>query len=99
MAKYAAEGHETYVVTATRGQSSRPITTRIEGLEHWPTVWKAVQCHETQLPGYASLADVSDEHRAGLLGRQTFYRVFNTVNGGRTPESDLLDGFGNEDIS
>jgi len=27
-----------------------------------------------------------------LWGRQSFYRVFSTVNGGRTREADLFEG-------
>jgi LmbE family N-acetylglucosaminyl deacetylase len=68
------------------------ITTEIETVDHWPTVWKAVSCHKTQLTIYRNLADLSDEHHRALWGSQEFYRVFSSVNGGRTREIDLFAG-------
>ncbi len=68
------------------------ITTRIDARPHWPIVWKAIQCHQTQLPGYPGLAEVSDEHHENLWGLQSYYRLFSTVNGGRNPETDLFQG-------
>ena len=57
-----------------------------------PSVWRAVQCHRTQISGYAGLAAQSpDDHRA-LWGRQEFYRAFSLVNGGRACELDLFEG-------
>lgn len=68
------------------------ITTRIDAGAVWETVWRAVQCHRTQVNIYGQLAALGpDEHRA-LWGAQEFYRVFSVVNGGRTPESDLFEG-------
>ena len=68
------------------------ITTRIDTREHWETVWRAVQCHETQMAVYARLGDLTPEHHEGLWGSQTFYRAFSTVNGGRGTETDLFAG-------
>lgn len=68
------------------------ITTEIDTEAHWETVWRAVQCHRTQLPGYRNLASVSAEHHRDLWGSQEFYRVFSLVNGGRKRESDLFEG-------
>lgn len=48
--------------------------------------------HESQISAYAALKDLSPEHHKALWGRQTFYRVFSTVNGGRAQESDLFEG-------
>ncbi len=73
------------------------ITTRIDAREYWPTVWKAIQYHKTQLPGYPALADVSDEHHENLWGLQSYYRVYSSVNGGRTPETDLFEGLRDEE--
>jgi hypothetical protein len=56
------------------------------------TVWNAVACHESQVAGYERLKHVAPEHRAALWGRQSFYRAFSTVNGGRQVETDLFEG-------
>ncbi|HUF67822.1 MAG TPA: PIG-L family deacetylase [Longimicrobiales bacterium] len=68
------------------------ITTVIDTSEHWPTVWRAVQCHESQMSIYSKLADLSPEHHRGLWGTQEFYRAFSRVNGGRSREADLFAG-------
>jgi LmbE family N-acetylglucosaminyl deacetylase len=68
------------------------ITTRIDARKYWSTVWEAVGCHQSQLPAYSAFARLTeDEHRA-LWGRNGYYRVFSTVNGGRKPEDDLFEG-------
>jgi LmbE family N-acetylglucosaminyl deacetylase len=68
------------------------ITTTIDATALWPTVWRAVSCHESQLAAYARLRDVSPEHHEALWGRQSFYRALSTVNGGRGRETDLFEG-------
>jgi LmbE family N-acetylglucosaminyl deacetylase len=68
------------------------ITTEIDTRAAWPTVWRAVSCHESQIGAYEHLKDLQPQHHEALWGRQCFYRVFSTVNGGRTRESDLFDG-------
>jgi LmbE family N-acetylglucosaminyl deacetylase len=68
------------------------ITTVIDTREFWPTVWKAVSCHESQVAAYEKLANLSPEHHEAIWGRQHFYRVFSTVNGGRGRETDLFEG-------
>ena len=68
------------------------ITTRIDTRDHWETVWRAVQCHETQMAVYERLGDLTPEHHEGLWGSQSFYRAFSTVNGGRATETDLFAG-------
>ncbi len=68
------------------------ITTTIDTRAHWQTVWSAVQCHESQLAGYEALAELPEEHHLGLWGKQTFYRVWSLVNGGRETETDLFAG-------
>jgi LmbE family N-acetylglucosaminyl deacetylase len=68
------------------------ITTRLDTAAHWPEVWQAVACHRSQLPGYQRLKDLSPEQHQALWGNQGFYRVFSTVNGGRTIEYDLFAG-------
>jgi LmbE family N-acetylglucosaminyl deacetylase len=68
------------------------ITARIDTRDVWPTVWRAVQCHRTQMGIYANLAGLPEEHHRSLWGVQEFYRAFSLVNGGRARESDLFEG-------
>jgi len=68
------------------------ITTVIDTRHVWPTVWRAVSCHESQVDAYKRLRDLSPAHHEALWGSQSFYRVFSTVNGGRTRETDLFEG-------
>ncbi len=68
------------------------ITTAIDTRQCWPTVWRAVRCHDSQLSAYGPLEHLSTEHHEALWGRQSFYRVFSTVNGGRARETDLFEG-------
>lgn len=68
------------------------ITTRVDCRRWWPRVWRAVQCHETQMSVYGALDELSDEDHEILWGRQTFYRAYSTVNGGRDMETDLFEG-------
>jgi LmbE family N-acetylglucosaminyl deacetylase len=68
------------------------ITTRLDTSAVWPTVWRAVQCHQTQMGGYAPLTQLSPERHRALWGVQEFYRAFSLVNGSRTRESDLFEG-------
>jgi hypothetical protein len=58
----------------------------------WPTVWRAVSCHASQVAAYEGLRDLPPEHHESLWGRQSFYRAFSTVNGGRVRETDLFEG-------
>jgi LmbE family N-acetylglucosaminyl deacetylase len=69
------------------------ITTVVDARAVWSTVWRAVSCHESQLAAYGRLKDLSPEHHEALWGRQSFYRAFSTVNGGRARETDLFEGF------
>jgi LmbE family N-acetylglucosaminyl deacetylase len=68
------------------------ITTVVDTREVWPAVWRAVSCHESQIAAYDRLKHLTPEHHEDLWGRQSFYRVFSTVNGGRTRETDLFEG-------
>jgi LmbE family N-acetylglucosaminyl deacetylase len=68
------------------------LTTRIDARAHWQTVWRAVQCHETQMAMYEKLGTLTPEQHELLWGDQYFYRVFSFVNGGRQIESDLFAG-------
>ena len=68
------------------------ITTRVDCRRWWPRVWRAVTCHRTQMLIYGALEELREEDHAALWGRQTFYRAFSTVNGGREVETDLFEG-------
>jgi LmbE family N-acetylglucosaminyl deacetylase len=68
------------------------ITTVIDTSDVWPIVWRAVSCHESQLVAYERLRDLPPEHHRMLWGKQSFYRAFSHVNGGRTRETDLFEG-------
>jgi LmbE family N-acetylglucosaminyl deacetylase len=68
------------------------ITTRIDTRAVWPTVWRAVQCHTTQMGVYRNLDGLPPAHHESLWGVQEFYRAFSLVNGGRQRESDLFEG-------
>jgi hypothetical protein len=75
------------------------ITTIVDTRAYWPTVWRAVSCHDSQVANYAGLAKLAPEHHEGLWGRQYFYRVLSRVNGGRRRESDLFEGLRGEPSS
>jgi LmbE family N-acetylglucosaminyl deacetylase len=68
------------------------ITTVVDTGEDWPTVWKAIQCHRTQLAVYARLKDLPEDRHRILWGSQEFYRALSLVNGGRRRETDLFEG-------
>jgi LmbE family N-acetylglucosaminyl deacetylase len=68
------------------------VTARIDTADQWPAVWRAVQCHRTQISIYRNLAALPEQHHRALWGVQEYYRAFSLVNGGRTRESDLFEG-------
>ena len=69
------------------------ITTRIDMAEDCHTAWRAIQCHQSQLPSLGELAEMHQDAAAAVLAMQgTFYRAFSLVNGGRKIETDLFEG-------
>jgi LmbE family N-acetylglucosaminyl deacetylase len=68
------------------------ITTVIDTSRVWPTVWRAVSCHKTQMTIYKKLEQLPEELQRSLWGTQEFYRVFSAVNGGHVLESDVFEG-------
>ena len=69
------------------------ITTRIGMAEHCRAAWRAIQCHQSQLPSLGLLAEMHEDAAVAVLAMQgTFYRAFSLVNGGREIERDLFDG-------
>jgi LmbE family N-acetylglucosaminyl deacetylase len=68
------------------------ITTVIDTRSYWSTVWRAISCHESQVSAYEQLKHLSPGDQEALWGHQSFYRAFSTVNGGRSRETDLMEG-------
>ena len=68
------------------------ITTVIDTRDDWPTVARAIACHESQVTAYEGFNNLSPEHHEALWGWQSFYRAFSTVNGGRAREENLFEG-------
>jgi hypothetical protein len=58
----------------------------------WQTVWRAVQCHKTQMSIYTNIARLTEEDQKVIWGTGELYRVFSLVNGGRARETDLFEG-------
>ena len=67
------------------------ISTWIDTSAHWETVWEAIRCHCTQLPGYQKLLDLPEEYHRVLWGRLTFHRVLTLVPT-TDPEDDMFAG-------
>lgn len=68
------------------------VTTTVDAFDHWETVWRAVQCHRTQMAQYAGLSALTPEDHRAIWGTQEFYRALSLVNGGRAREVDLFEG-------
>jgi LmbE family N-acetylglucosaminyl deacetylase len=79
----------------TRHQIGWPdweITTRVDTEKFLEQVHQAVQCHNSQLPGYGPFAEMSASDLGIFYRVGTFYRAFSLVNGGRKVETDLFEG-------
>lgn len=69
------------------------ITTRIDMADYCHAAWRAIRCHQSQLPTLGLLAEMHEDAGVAILAMQgTFYRAFSLVNGGRTIENDLFEG-------
>ncbi len=68
------------------------ITTTVDARDVWQTVWRAVQCHKTQMSIYKNVANLTEDDQKVIWGTGEFFRVFSLVNGGRTRETDLFEG-------
>ncbi len=68
------------------------VTAHIDTSAFWPTVWKAVCRHETQISIYDRLRDLNTGQQIALWGSQEFYRASSSANGGRKLETDLFEG-------
>ena len=69
------------------------ITTRIDMAQYCHAGWRAIQCHQSQLPTLGLLAEMHEDAGVAVLAMQgTFYRAFSLVNGERETEKDLFEG-------
>jgi LmbE family N-acetylglucosaminyl deacetylase len=68
------------------------ITTKVDASDEWQHVWRAVQCHKTQMSIYKNIASLTEDDQKVIWGTGEFYRVFSLVNGGRRTEQDLFEG-------
>jgi LmbE family N-acetylglucosaminyl deacetylase len=68
------------------------ITAKIDARHVWQTVWRAVQCHSTQMSIYKNIGALTEDQQKVIWGTGEFYRVFSLVNGGRRTETDLFEG-------
>ena len=92
-AKCAAEGVETYLVTATRGERGWfGEEDQYPGLDRLGRIREEELQAAAGVPGYQALKELPEDHHKNLWGSQTFYRAFSLVNGGRTLEQDLFEG-------
>jgi LmbE family N-acetylglucosaminyl deacetylase len=66
------------------------ITTRIDATEWSERVWRAVQCHRTQMTIYDRLEALDDDQRATLFGRQSFCRMLDLHGVALAEETDLF---------
>jgi LmbE family N-acetylglucosaminyl deacetylase len=67
------------------------ITAWVDTSAYWQTVWDAIRCHRSQLPGYQKLLDLSDEYHRALWGQITLYRVYSLV-AAPDKEDDIFAG-------
>ncbi len=70
------------------------ITTRVDLDEpECRAAWRAILCHQSQLPTLGALAGMHEDAAAAVLAMQgTFFRAYSLVNSGRQIESDLFEG-------
>ena len=68
------------------------ITTKVDARDVWQHVWRAVQCHTTQMSIYKNIANLTEDDQRVIWGTGEFYRVFSLANGGREVERDLFQG-------
>ena len=80
------------VVRAAMAWPDWAITTQIDARDSWRIVWRAVQCHRTQMSIYKNVASLTEDDQKVIWGTGEFYRVFSLVNGGRARETDLFEG-------
>lgn len=75
------------------GWQAWAITTRLDIRAYRQQIRQAIVSHQSQLPGYQTLAALPEAHCQNLWQIEAYYRAFSLVNGGREEESDLFEGF------
>jgi LmbE family N-acetylglucosaminyl deacetylase len=73
------------------------ITTVVDTRAWGAQVWRAVECHASQVAVSTALASLAPPDREALWNALSFYRAFSLVNGGRRPETDLFEGLHGND--
>ena len=68
------------------------VTTLIDTSAHRETAWRAVDCHQSQVSGYAKLRELASEDQARIWCEQAYYRVYSRVSCSRERERDLFEG-------
>jgi LmbE family N-acetylglucosaminyl deacetylase len=68
------------------------VTTVVDTRDHWETVWRAVQCHQSQISGYGKLAEYPLDRHPELWGSHSLYRVWSTVGVAHDLERDVFAG-------
>lgn len=68
------------------------ITTRIDCSEQWSQIWRAVACHQTQLPELQNMLELPLPEKQSMWAEQTLYRVFSRVPVAPGIERDVFSG-------
>lgn len=87
------------LVMEIAGQTRRPVgwpawalTTRLDTSDYVDQIWRAIQCHQSQLPNLKAIAKLSAQERKRLWSASHLYRCYSLVNGGSQLETDLFEG-------
>jgi LmbE family N-acetylglucosaminyl deacetylase len=67
-------------------------TTRLDTAAYRETVWRAINCHRSQMVVYRELDRLAPDQQHILWDQALYYRAYSTVNGGRAIETDLFAG-------
>ena len=51
------------------------ISARLDTSDHWRTAWRAIACHQSQLPGYESLLKLPESYHRSLWANLTYFRA------------------------
>ncbi len=80
------------VVRAGKPWEEWEITTRIDCSAQWAAIWRAVACHQTQLPELQGMLALPLAEKKSLWSEQTLYRVFSRVPVVNGVERDIFAG-------
>lgn len=68
------------------------VTARLDTAAYRETVWRAINCHRSQMVMYRELDRLAPDQQRILWDEALYYRAYSTVNGGRAIETDLFAG-------